>query len=170
MLDALQMQARYLPAAEVEECMRYLKKHASGLDPSDPRDRERIARVMGGFFADPSRDHSKIVAQQQRTIAELSQRISDLEGKQKLQVRKKRARRRAIRALLACILPVTGMGFTIWFAIQLGTGQTWYGRLGDMFFIPTLAIPVCLALFRVLLGKEGFKGAHWIVRRIFFAD
>jgi hypothetical protein len=170
MLEALQMQARHLPAAEVEECIRYLKKHASGLDPSNPRDREQMAGVLGGFFADPSRDHSKIVAQQQQTITELSQRLTDLEGEYKQRQRKKMAGRRTIRALVAGVLPAAVFGLSIWGAVQLGTGQTWYARLGDMFYIPSLALPLCLSLFRILLGKDGFKGAHWMIKRIFFAN
>jgi len=170
MLDALQMQARHLPAAEVEECIRYLKKHASGLDPSNPKDRERIAGVLGGFFADPSRDHSRIVAQQQQTITELSQRLTELEGENQLRERRKVARYRVVRSLAAGVVPASLFGLSIWGAIRLGTGLTWYTRLGDMFYIPSLAIPCCMAIFRILLGKAGFRGAHWIIRRIFFVE
>jgi len=170
MLDALQMQARHLPASDVEASVKYLKKHAIGLDPTSPKDRERIAHLMGGFFADPSRDHTRIVAQQQQTIVDLTRRLEayatdeERRGLQKLQ------RRRTVRALLSGIVPLLMLSASFFLAGSLGDGATWLARLGDQFHIPAIAGAAGLVVFRMLLGRAGLQNAHWMIRRLFFVD
>ena len=69
-----------LPAEDVEQCIRYLKTNAPNLDPSVPADREKIAREISKFFADPSRKYKQEI---QRLEAELSR--VEQEHKRKLE-------------------------------------------------------------------------------------
>lgn len=52
---------KQLPAADVEECIRYLRANASELNPSDAIDREKLARALSRFFADPGREYHREV-------------------------------------------------------------------------------------------------------------
>lgn len=49
------MSCKELPAADVEECIRYIGTHAASLDPTDPVDREKLAYKIAKFFTSPER-------------------------------------------------------------------------------------------------------------------
>ena len=52
-------QCKELPPDDVEKCISYLKKDFSNLDPSRPDDRNKMARQIAKFFADPSRRYKE---------------------------------------------------------------------------------------------------------------
>ena len=58
----LGVSCRDLPAADVEECIRHLKAIAPVLDPTDPRQRERLQYQMAKFFSDPGRRYKEETA------------------------------------------------------------------------------------------------------------
>ncbi len=49
----LECECKELPAEDVEECIRHVKRYASNLDPTNPTDREVIAREISRHFAGP---------------------------------------------------------------------------------------------------------------------
>ena len=48
---------KHLPAEDVENCVRHLKRVAPGLDPSKASDREKLHAEIARYFADPGRKH-----------------------------------------------------------------------------------------------------------------
>lgn len=65
------IETRQLPADDVEACIREIKKTGPQLDPSKAEDRERIAQIIQGYFADPGTKY-------QRTIHELQSKTDEL--------------------------------------------------------------------------------------------
>lgn len=55
----LELECKQLPAEDVENCVKYLKRNATSLDPSKAEDREKIHRKISAFFASPSRKFSQ---------------------------------------------------------------------------------------------------------------
>lgn len=49
----LECECNELPAEDVEECISHIKRYASNLDPTNPIDRETIAREISRYFAGP---------------------------------------------------------------------------------------------------------------------
>jgi hypothetical protein len=50
-------ECRLLPAEDVEECIRYLKRQLPNTDPGKAEDRERVSAEIARFFADPARKY-----------------------------------------------------------------------------------------------------------------
>ena len=170
MFNALQMQARNLPPEDVEECIRYLKAKAPGLDPSKPKDREKLARVLGGFFADPSRKHTQIVQEYARRVSELEGTVAEL--KQEIgwlgNVEKRRILRRRWGIALFSWALVESLA--VWFAIVRGEGTGWLSKLGNLFYVPSLAFFFGIVMVWVVVGREQLRSLHWIIRKLFRVD
>jgi hypothetical protein len=77
------IETRQLPADDVEACIREIKKTGSQLDPSKAEDREKIAKIIQGYFADPGTKY-------QRTIHELQSKTDDLSLKLENEARLRR--------------------------------------------------------------------------------
>ena len=50
---------KHLPAEDVENCVRHLKRVAPGLDPSKASDREKLHAEIARYFTDPGRKHHR---------------------------------------------------------------------------------------------------------------
>ena len=55
-----------LPDDDVEECIRYVNAVAPELNPSDPSDREKIAREIAKYFTDPPRYKQELLFLEER--------------------------------------------------------------------------------------------------------
>lgn len=86
----LECECKELPAEDVEECIRHIKRYASNLDPTNPTDREAIAREISRHFAGPGlqykaelerlrTDNLRIAETATLTIGERDERIALLE-------------------------------------------------------------------------------------------
>ena len=98
---------KHLPAEDVENCVRHLKRVAPGLDPSKASDREKLHGEIARYFADPGRKHHRRlqemedaleefrgVAESQRRALEdellvSKQRVGELEGRVEEQERER---------------------------------------------------------------------------------
>lgn len=49
------IECKELPAEDVEECVRHIKRVLPGIDPGDPAQRERLTAEIQRFFLDPAR-------------------------------------------------------------------------------------------------------------------
>lgn len=77
MFAKMDWSCRQLPAKDVEDCIRYIRANASDLDPSNPGDREKLARELGKFFADPSREYHREVQRLEAELAEMRKEVGD---------------------------------------------------------------------------------------------
>jgi len=85
--DQLHMECQELPAEDVENCIMYLKKNASSLNPNDASDREKFASEIAKYFIDPSKKYKIELAERERENKQLSERLGDVYIKlQELQV------------------------------------------------------------------------------------
>ena len=86
----LECECKELPAEDVEECIRHVKRYASNLDPTNPTDREAIAREISRHFAGPGlqykaelerlrTDNLRIAETATLTLGERDDRIALLE-------------------------------------------------------------------------------------------
>lgn len=72
---------KQLPAQDVEDCVRYLRANASELNPANPIDREKLARELSKYFADPSREYHREVQRLEKEAAEMHAKYEMLESK-----------------------------------------------------------------------------------------
>jgi hypothetical protein len=77
----LQIETKELPAVDVEQSIRHIRAHAPGLDPSDPNDREKLARELAKFFVDPGRKYKQEISRLESETSKLQSKVSNLESK-----------------------------------------------------------------------------------------
>ena len=68
----MDMQTELLPAEDVEECIRKIKATAPDLDPTDARDREKLAHEISKYFVDPGRQYKASLQEHRQTIEQLT--------------------------------------------------------------------------------------------------
>ena len=67
----LHISTQDLPEEDVEDCIRYLKKNAMDLNPTDSKDLQKLAREVARFFADPARKINQEIKRLQAEAEEL---------------------------------------------------------------------------------------------------
>lgn len=67
-----------LPAEDVENCVRYLRHEAAGLDMTKAADREKVARDFNKFFLDPSRKYQKNLQQLEEALADKEAALAEI--------------------------------------------------------------------------------------------
>lgn len=68
----MEMGTELLPAKDVEDCIRKIKESVPDLDPTDARDRERLAHEISKFFVDPGRQFKANLDEQRSKIERLN--------------------------------------------------------------------------------------------------
>lgn len=76
--DQLHMECQELPAEDVENCILYLKKNASGLNPNNASDREKFASEIAKYFIDPSKKFKLELSQKEKENENLKKRLGDV--------------------------------------------------------------------------------------------
>lgn len=181
MFAEMEWSCKELPADDVEECIRYIRVNAPNLDPSNPVDREKLAREISKFFADPSRKykselqsleaeiaasdeaHQKEILERDKQIEELKQHQAEQEKK-----RQENSLRRStwIRAILAFLLLIVLEVFALYVSGRFGSGDNIFQRIGDLWVYPVLAFGVGIAAFWIILGKKRMQLLGWSLNKI----
>ena len=188
---SLEWSCKELPAEDVENCIRYIKQNAPGLDMSDPKDREKAASVISKFFADPSRKYKQELQQMERdTLAmaqehesneiSLRQEVSEANeeiAKLRTELEKvtiaaqadrnnrsmqNSARKRLLWSLLLFFILESA---AIYFSLVYGEGGNAFQRLLHSWEILTLAFGISLAAAWFIVGKERLKVLGWPLSR-----
>lgn len=76
--DQLHMECQELPAEDVENCILYLKKNASGLNPNNASDREKFANEIAKYFIDPGKKFKLELAEREKEIQNLADQLGDV--------------------------------------------------------------------------------------------
>jgi hypothetical protein len=165
-----------LPAEDVEECIRYLRVNAANLDPTNPIDREKLAREISKFFADPSRKykgelhrleieiadkedkHKLEVRERDKEIEELKSQMSEQERKSREEILRMSARSRAIAAGLFFVAIEAVAVYT---AGRYGAGENFIKKIFDLWQIPVLAFSIGTIVFWLILGKKRIRALGW---------
>jgi len=161
-----------LPADDVEECIRYLRTEAAGLDPADPRDRERMARAVSKFFADPGRRYRQEVARLEQQRREDLAKREEVIGEQKRRIKELEREEARIRALSlkqsACrrlAIGVVAFGIVesaiVYLAARYGAGDNLFQRVLNSWQYLAGAAAVCVFAGALLLGKERLRALGW---------
>ena len=150
-------QCKALPAEDVEECIRYLKAEAPGLDPSNPVDREKMAYVVNKFFADPGLKYKQQMARVDELEAELQQTeavISKLED-EGANSRERALRESACRRLaVVCLVFVLLEAAIFYFANRYGVGENLFQKVVNSWKLFVLPPGASVVLIPFVLGKR----------------
>jgi predicted nucleic acid-binding protein len=73
----MEIETAQLPVEDVEACVREIRKVGPNLDPGKAEDREKIAKTIQRFFADPGTKFKKALADLEAKNNELSQALSN---------------------------------------------------------------------------------------------
>lgn len=76
--DQLHMECQELPAEDVENCIIYLKKNASGLNPNIASDREKFASEIAKYFIDPTKKYKFELAEKEKEYKQLEVKLGDV--------------------------------------------------------------------------------------------
>ncbi len=159
----LEWSCKELPAEDVEECIRYLKRNAPDLDPSNPADREKLSNEIAKFFADPSRKYKQELQSLEAAIRERDGRIAQLEKEQ----RQNALRRSAVTRLLLVALLFLGLeAAACYVAWKYGEGANFWQKLGDSYYLPTAGFVTAIISSWFILGKERLRDLGWAVGKL----
>lgn len=172
----MEWSCRELPAEDVEACIRYLKTNAPNLDPSDPVDREKLARAISKVFADPSRKYKQEVrrleteierkdAEYKRRLEEREERIQKLErerGEQEEKNRKEALKKSAhMRVTIVALLLLAYELVVVYLAQQYGEGTNLFQKVINSWQFLSLGVAFSALLSWFILGKERIRTLEW---------
>jgi hypothetical protein len=175
-----------LPAADVEDCIRHLKRVGPSLDPTKAADRERLQYEVTKFFTDPTRKYKQEVHRLERAVTDLAtnesqqkqlsdaeisrrdQTIADLRDEManlKLHAEHDKARRSAIlRLALVVLLFAIGIGGITRGAHLWGAGKNLFEKVLQAWPFYGANLVIAGVLFRVILGKKRIETLGWAIR------
>jgi len=179
----MEWSCKELPSEDVEKCIRYVKAKAPGLDPSEAADREKIAREISRFFADPGRKYkedlqklesiietSRLEGERQREefqgeiksrddkIEGLTTNIDDLKEDGRKQTLKQSALLRTILVAFPFLIYEVAIIYFVW---KYGEGVNFLQKLVKSWPIVATGGIVGPALFWFILGKERIHALGW---------
>jgi hypothetical protein len=179
----MEWSCKELPAEDVEQCIRYLKTNAPNLDPSLPADREKIAREISKFFADPGRKYkqeiqrleaelSRIEQEHKRNIEETTQVIKERDGKiedlktqqieqekriEHISLKQSAQFRMSIVILLFLVYELT----VVYLAWQYGQGLNLFQKVLNSWPFLSLGCAIGISLFWFILGRVRIRILGW---------
>ncbi len=179
----MEWSCKELPAEDVEQCIRYLKSNAPNLDPTTPADREKIAREISKFFADPGRKYKQEI---QRLEVEMSkkdqehkheleemkefvrerdekikgieqERIQDEDKKRRKTLKKSAYWRTSVVILLFLAYELT----VLYLSNQYGHGENLFQKVINSWPYLTLGCVLGIGFLWFIVGKERIKVLGW---------
>jgi hypothetical protein len=179
----MEWSCKELPAEDVEQCIRYLKTNAPNLDPSVPTDREKIAREVTKFFADPGRkykqeiqrleaerlrieqEHKRRLEENAQAIKERDEKIEELKKQQIEQEERRqyaRLKKSAQFRISIIILIFFAYEFTVvYLAWQHGQGGNLFQKVLNSWPFLSLGCAIGIILFWFVLGRERIRILGW---------
>jgi hypothetical protein len=179
----MEWSCRELPAEDVEHCIRYVKANAPNLNPTVPADREKIAREISKFFADPGRKYKQEIQKMEAQISSIEQnyqhrleeigekirerdnRIESLE-KERIEVQEKQKKAALTRSALIRMSVVILAFFVyellvVYLANQYGEGTNLFQKVKNSWPFLTLGCGMGAILLWFILGKERIRILGW---------
>lgn len=174
----LQIETKELPSEDVEKAIKYLKTNAPKLNPTIPSDREKLAREMAKYFADPGRKYKQELISLQSTVTALSenlqQRNAEIEElKESIQKITKATEQESLKRSANTRLAITVIVFLaiesliIFLANKYGQGENLFQKAGNAWPFLALGATISILIGWLLIGKERLKLLGWAVTKIF---
>lgn len=178
----MHMSCKGYPAKDVEECIRYIKINAPLLDPSDPKDREKLSYNVSKFFTAPGREYQQEIArleadkkeikkEHEKDRKEWNRKINGLE-KQFLEYRertqKESLKRSAWRRLsMVTIIFLFLESLVVLFANKYGEGLYLFQKVSNSwcFLIGAVALTIVMGWF--IMGKKRLEALGWPFMKVF---
>jgi len=177
MLAELGMDCRHMPADDVENCLRFLRREARDVNLAMAEDRERLHALVKGFFASPDRTY----------LAEMNTLRSELEEAQSAAASERSARREtekrelqlrvdlhqkelnigvAKRFLATLAIWLGLLGGSTLLAVKYGAGDNLLQQVGNTWWLFGTATAICLVLARLLCRGELWETAKQTLRTL----
>lgn len=156
----LEMTCRELPAEDVEGCIRYIKQNIPLLNPSDPADREKFARAIAVYFADPSRKYLQNVERFESEIVKLKGEVAE---QKVVSLRKDAWLKISHIAIIFLILEIIVVAVTSVY----GSGENTFQKIMNSWAFVVTPIPLCIVFGWFYLGKQRLRALGWPITKIF---
>ncbi|NLE94590.1 MAG: hypothetical protein GX600_02735 [Dehalococcoidia bacterium] len=166
-------ECRNLPQDDVEDCVRYIRKNFSHLDPSDPKDREKLQHQLSRFFADPARKFQTELAKAEQNVKESDEKAEEAEAKARevqkradeLQAENRRLRLRAEafpRIVLGVVLLIALLAVAAYLQLVWGDPKVnWFQRVTADWKLYTMAFALGGTVLVLLVGRERAAALGW---------
>lgn len=174
LLAEAEMDCKHMPAEDVEQCIAYLRREATGLNTALAEDRETLNGLVRGFFASPERKYladvnhlrNELDASRSRVSQERQARRKEQERVQSLErkLRDQDLRRRASNRLflsLAVFLVLTAAGLIL--ADRYGSGENLLQQVGSVWYVFTI-----ISALTIMLARWLCRGKLWSVAKEIF--
>lgn len=159
----LDMQCKELPAEDVEGCIRHIKVNAPLLDPTDPRDREKLAHEVAVYFVDPSRKYKQTVQDFESEISEVKRELRE--------ATEQSLRQDALIKLNHVLIGLTASEATVMIlAIIYGAGANIYQNIIGFWPFFGTAASGCLVAGGFYIGRKRLKALGWPWTKIFKSE
>lgn len=156
----LEMECNSLPPEDVEGCIRQIKQNVPYLNPNEPGDREKLARVIAIYFADPSRKYKENLNKYESAISTLKGEIK----KQTIISIRKDAWLRLSHIVITFIL-MEILVFVL--AINFGSGENNFQKIVGSWPFILIPISICTLAGWFYLGEQRLKALGWSTRKLF---
>lgn len=156
----LEMTCEALPPEDVEGCIRHIKQNMPLLNPTNAVDREKLARSIAIYFADPSRKYKENVERYESEISKLTDKIE---------------KQTKISAKTDALLKIThiAIGFVLLelivciAAANLGSGANVFQRIVNSWPFIIIPFAICVVIGWFYLGKQRIKALGWAMAKLF---
>lgn len=132
--------------------------------------REALERAMKGAAADLAAgeaDRRADVAEKDRRIGALEQRVTEHDRKEAQQSLRTSARWRLLFVLLLFLALEVG---AIWLGLDHGRGRNALQRIGSLAYLLGIPVPLTLAAGWFFIGKERLLALGWLFKMLFRAE
>jgi len=189
MLSEMEMECRELPAEDVENCIRYIKKEAPNLDTSNPKDREKLAHELRKFFASTERKYKQNVQSLESQLKQKNREIDELGRAHDQKIRslsdritgmeidiQARDMEKAIRSLRYSALIRISIALAVsiayevligYISIKHGEGINTFQKLLRSWVLIALGLPIWILLSWLFAGEERISALGKPFNKIF---
>lgn len=159
----LEMTCKALPPEDVEGCIRVIKQNMPLLNPSYAVDREKLARLIAIYLADPSRKYKENVERYESSISKLEVEIN---RQTELSAKKDAWLRVSHIAIMIILMEI----IVFILAATFGSGANIFQRIVNCwpFIIIPFVISVPISWF--YLGKQRITVLGWPMEKLFKSE
>jgi len=156
----LEMACKALPPEDVEGCIRHIKQNVPLLNPTEPADREKLARSIAIYFSDPGRKYKENV---ERYESELLKLRNEMEEQRKISLRKDAWLKVSHIVILFIILEIIVCSI----AANLGSGENTFQRIVNSWPFVVVPLPLSIGFGWFYIGKQRIRALGWPMTKIF---
>ncbi|MFX0139268.1 MAG: PIN domain-containing protein [Candidatus Hodarchaeota archaeon] len=179
----MEMSCKELPAEDVEECIKYIKKNAPALDPTDIYDIQKLSYETLKFFKSPGRKYkdniqkleSELIKSKNENIAEkknLEKSYKKIAIEKDEEIKKQISLiKSAYHRLGLTIFILLAMLGSVFFIINnYGSGVNLLEKLSNTWWLPSIVFSFWIIISIFIIGKERLKLLDWPFNKLLQGD